>query len=53
MNQKKIFRISLTGSIISEWDLRFNKGDGLTIVNDEIYVVNNFDGKLYVFQNPH
>lgn len=48
----KIMKLSFTGDLISEWQIPFTKGEGITIVNDKIYVVNDADGKLYVFQKP-
>lgn len=49
----KIMKISLAGDLISEWKIPFTKGEGITIVNDKLYVVNDADGKLYVFQKPN
>lgn len=48
----KIMKLSLNGDLISQWEIPFTKGEGITIVNDKLYVVNDFDGKLYVFQKP-
>lgn len=49
---KKILKLSSTGDFVKEWEIPFLKGEGITIVNDKIYVVNDLDGKLYVFQKP-
>lgn len=49
---KEIIQISQTGSILSEWKLPFSKGEGLAIVNDKFYIVNDEDSKLYVFNKP-
>ncbi len=49
---QKILKLSSTGYLIKEWEIPFTKGEGITIVNDKIYVVNDSDGKLYVFQKP-
>ena len=48
----KIMKLSSTGDLISEWEIPFTKGEGITIVGDKMYVVNDLDGKLYVFQKP-
>lgn len=50
---KKIIKISSTGDLLKEWEIPFTKGEGITIVNNKIYVVNDLDGKLYVFQRPN
>ena len=48
----KIMKLSITGELLKEWEIPFTKGEGITIVVDKIYVVNDLDGKLYVFQKP-
>jgi uncharacterized protein YjiK len=49
---QKIMKLSSTGDLLKEWEIPFTKGEGITIVGDKIYVVNDLDGKLYVFQRP-
>ncbi len=49
---QKILKLSSTGELIKEWEIPFTKGEGITIVGDKIYVVNDSNGKLYVFQKP-
>ena len=49
---QKIMKLSTTGDILNQWEIPFTKGEGITIVNDKIYVVNDLDGKLYVFHKP-
>ncbi|HEX9250703.1 MAG TPA: SdiA-regulated domain-containing protein [Ignavibacteriaceae bacterium] len=49
---QKIMKLSSTGDLLKEWEIPFTKGEGITIVGDKIYVVNDLDGKLYVFQKP-
>jgi uncharacterized protein YjiK len=49
---KKIIKISKSESIISEWDLPFSKGEGITFVQDKMYIVRDSDSKLYVFNKP-
>jgi len=50
---EKVIKVTKCGSVISEWQIPFSKGEGITIVGDKIYVVNDLDGKLYVFQKPN
>lgn len=49
---QKIMKLSSTGDLLKEWEIPFTKGEGITVVSDKIYVVNDLDGKLYVFQRP-
>lgn len=49
---QKIIKLSSTGELIQQWEIPFMKGEGITIVDDKVYVVNDADGKLYVFQKP-
>lgn len=49
----KIMKLSFDGALLNQWEIPFTKGEGITIVNDKIYVVNDLDGKLYVFQKPN
>lgn len=50
---KKVMKLSMTGALIKEWLLPFTKGEGITIVRDTMYIVNDADAKLYVFTAPH
>lgn len=50
---RKIMKLSSTGDLLKEWEIPFEKGEGITIVNNLMYVVNDLDGKLYVFQKPN
>jgi len=49
---KKIIKISKTGYVISEWIIPFSKGEGITFVNDKMYIVRDSDSKMYVFNKP-
>ncbi len=49
---KKIIKLSKSGTILAEWFLPFSKGEGITFVRDKIYVVRDYDSKLYVFNKP-
>jgi len=50
---KKIIRISKTGTVISEWSIPFDKGEGITFVDDKMYIVNDENSKLYIFNKPY
>lgn len=50
---KKIIKISKTGSVISEWIIPFSKGEGITFVQDKMYIVRDSDSKMYVFNKPN
>jgi uncharacterized protein YjiK len=47
-----VIKISRSGELLGEWSVPFTKGEGLTIVQNKIYIVNDMDGKLYVFDKP-
>ncbi len=49
---QKIMKLSSSGELLKEWEIPFTKGEGITIVGDKVYIVNDLDGKLYVFQKP-
>jgi len=48
----KIMKLNSVGDLIKEWEIPFTKGEGITIVDEKVYIVNDADGKLYVFQKP-
>ncbi|MFZ2866076.1 MAG: SdiA-regulated domain-containing protein, partial [Ignavibacteriaceae bacterium] len=50
---KKILKLSTTGELLKQWEIPFTKGEGITIVNEKIYVVNDSNSKMYVFQKPN
>ena len=50
---KKIIKISKTGSVISEWSIPFDKGEGITFVDDKMYIVNDENAKMYIFNKPY
>ncbi|MDT3696195.1 MAG: SdiA-regulated domain-containing protein [Ignavibacterium sp.] len=50
---KRILKLSTTGELLKEWEIPFTKGEGITIVNEKIYVVNDSNSKMYVFQKPN
>jgi uncharacterized protein YjiK len=49
---KKILKLSKTGIILSEWLIPFSKGEGITFVQDKMYIVRDSDSKMYVFNKP-
>jgi uncharacterized protein YjiK len=49
---KKIIKITKSGSLISEWQIPFSKGEGIALVNDKIYVVRDSDAKMFIFNKP-
>ncbi len=49
---RKIIKISRSGALLAEWLLPFDKGEGIALVGNKMYVVNDQDAKLYVFEKP-
>ena len=49
---KKIMKMTKNGGLITEWPVPFTKGEGISIVRDTIYVVNDADATLYLFTKP-
>jgi len=49
---KKVMKMTTSGTLLAEYSIPFTKGEGITIVQDKIYIVCDTDGKLYVFQKP-
>ncbi|MBK7230348.1 MAG: SdiA-regulated domain-containing protein [Ignavibacteriales bacterium] len=49
---KKIIKLSKTGVVLSEWLIPFSKGEGITFVQDKMYIVRDSDSKMYVFNKP-
>ncbi|HLP15015.1 MAG TPA: SdiA-regulated domain-containing protein [Bacteroidota bacterium] len=47
-----VLKLSRTGSLKAEYSLPFNKGEGITILRDTLYIINDADGKLYAFKKP-
>ena len=52
MNQKKYLSYLQSGDLISEWTIPVVQGEGITIVQDKIYIVSDFERKMYIFQKP-
>ncbi len=49
---RKIIKIARNGNLLGEWALSFDKGEGIAFAGDKMYVVNDQDGKLYIFSRP-
>lgn len=49
---QKVVKLSKSGQSLAQYSLPFEKGEGITIVNDKIYIINDGNSKLYVFQKP-
>jgi uncharacterized protein YjiK len=49
---RKVMKLSTSGTVLAEYSIPFPKGEGITIVQNKIYIVCDADGKLYVFQRP-
>lgn len=49
---QKIMKLSYDTSLISEWKIYVQQAEGITIVNDKIYIVSDYERRLYVFQKP-
>jgi len=50
---RKLFRTDLSGSVQASWSLPFAKGEGISIVHDTLYIVNDADARMYLFSLPH
>jgi len=49
---RRVIKLSRNGSLLGEWSIPFVKGEGLAIVQNKIYIVNDSENKLYVFEKP-
>lgn len=49
---KKIFKLNRNGNLLGEWLVTFDKGEGITFVNDKMYVVRDTDAKMYIYNKP-
>jgi uncharacterized protein YjiK len=48
----KVIKMSLTGDLLAEYSVPITKMEGITIYQDKIYLINDQNGILYVFQKP-
>ncbi len=49
---RKVMKTDMSGNLLAEWNVPFAKGEGISIVRDTMYVVNDADAKMYVFPLP-
>jgi uncharacterized protein YjiK len=49
---QKILKLSMDAILISQWSIPIIQAEGITIVNNKIYIVSDAEQKLYIFQNP-
>lgn len=49
---KTVSRTDLNGNKTAQWSLPFTKGEGIAIVRDTMYIVNDADATLYLFALP-
>ena len=49
---KEIFKIDREGTLLGQWLITFEKGEGITFVGDKIYVVCDADSKMYIYNQP-
>jgi uncharacterized protein YjiK len=47
-----VIKLTKTGDLLGSWSIPFTKGEGLTIVQDKIYIVNDAENRLYIFDKP-
>ncbi len=49
---QKILKLSKNLDLISQWNINITQAEGITIVNNKIYVISDYERKMYVFQKP-
>lgn len=49
---QKLLKLSKDAVLISEWYVPIIQAEGITIVQDKIYIVSDYERKMYVFKNP-
>ncbi len=49
---QKILKLTKNLDLISQWSINITQAEGITIVNNKIYVVSDYERKMYVFQKP-
>ena len=50
---QKILKLTSDFNLISEWTIPVIQAEGITIVQDKIYIVSDSESKMYVFQKPN
>ena len=49
---KSVMKLSRSGELLARYSIPFVKGEGIVVINDKIYIFNDSDNKLYVFEKP-
>lgn len=49
---KKVFTIDRAGRVLAEWLIPFDKCEGITLTSDKMYLVNDANANMYIFQKP-
>ncbi|HPR87657.1 MAG TPA: SdiA-regulated domain-containing protein, partial [bacterium] len=49
---RKVIKLSTKGALLGEWELPFDKGEGIAFAGGKMYIVNDQDAKLYIFSKP-
>jgi uncharacterized protein YjiK len=49
---RKLLKIARDGTLLDQWALPFDKGEGITFAGDRMYIVNDLDARLYIFAKP-
>lgn len=50
---QKVIWLSRDFNLIGQWSIPFTKGEGITIHNNKIYIVNDATNTLYEFEKPN
>lgn len=49
---KKVIKTDMNCQPLAQWSIPFTKGEGITIVRDTVYIVNDADATMYLFHKP-
>lgn len=49
---QKIMKLDYNLKLIAEWKIPIQQAEGITIINNQIYVVSDAERKLYIFNKP-
>lgn len=49
---QKVVKLSNKFEMLAEYSIPFKKGEGIAVVEDKIYIVNDDSKKLLVFEKP-
>ena len=49
---QKILKLTSDFNLVSEWTIPIIQAEGITIIQDKIYIVSDVESKMYVFQKP-